>query len=287
MESTLKRVFSFQNSDFRFSAAISVRTLFKMSPERLILTIAAAFFLGGMVHAAVALRRGAYRHSWTSMALMGPGFICQCLFLSWRGQEIGRCPLTNPFELLTFTAWSMALFYFVVGTTYRLSLMGVFTAPLAFVLQATALTKPLPAVPVRTAPAFWTEMHASLALLAYGAFALACVAGIMFLVQDRLLKKHTYTGLMRALPPVHYLSRAIRRLIIAGTLILSAGIVCAYQMKELPPMTKLIFVWVIWALYASMLIYEFRRGMSARRAAYAAAAAFFLPVVSLWFVVRR
>ena len=259
-----------------------------MTPERLVLTIAAACFLGGVVNAAVTLRRGAYRHSWTSMALMAAGFICQCLFLSWRGQEIERCPVTNPFELLTFTAWSMVLFYFVVGTTYRLSLMGAFTAPLAFVLQAAALTKPDPGpVAPRTAPAFWTEMHATLALLAYGAFALACVAGIMFLVQDRLLKKHTHTGLMRALPPVHYLSRAIRRLVIAGTVILSAGIVCAYQMKELPPLPKLIFVWVIWALYASMLAYEFRRGMSARRAAWAAAAAFLLPVVSLWFVARR
>jgi HemX protein len=259
-----------------------------MNSEHLILSLSAAMFLGGTVHGAVMLRRGAYRHSWTALALMAAGFAGQCLFLSWRGQEIGRCPVTNPFELLTFTAWSMVLFYFVVGSTYRMSLMGAFTAPLAFVLQTTALLRPDPGpVPPRLAPVFWTEMHATLSLLAYGAFALACVAGIMFLVQDRLLKKHTHPGLMRALPPVHYLSRAIRRLVVAGTGILSAGIVCAYQMKELPPAPKLVFVWAIWGIYAAMLAYEFRRGMSSRRAAWAAAAAFLLPVVSLWIVARR
>jgi HemX protein len=260
-----------------------------VTSERLILTVAAAFFLAGTAHAAALLRRGmAGRQSMTALGLMLAGFLCQCVFLSWRGQQIGRCPVTNPFELLTFTAWSMVLFYFVVGSTYRLSLMGAFTAPLAFVLQSAALLRPDPgAVPARTAPGFWTELHASLSLMAYGAFALACVTGVMFLVQDRLLKRHRLSGLMLALPPVHYLGKAIRRLLLAGTVILSAGIVCAYRMKELPPAQKLVFVWLIWAVYAALVGYEYRRGMSARRAAWAAAAAFLLPVVSLWFVARR
>jgi ABC-type uncharacterized transport system permease subunit len=133
----------------------------------------------------------------------------------------------------------------------------------------------------------WTEMHASLSLLAYGAFGLAFVAGVMFLVQDRLLKNHIRMSLVRNLPPVHHLSRALKRLLVTGTLILTAGIGSAYQMEIRPPASKLILVWAVWAAYAALIAYEYWRGMSARRAAWASVACFVLAVVSLWFVTPR
>jgi len=259
-----------------------------MTPEKVALTAAAVLFLGAGVPAFVSLRRGAYRHSWTALGFMAAGFLCQCLFLSWRGQELRRCPITTPLELMTFTAWAMVLFYFVVGSAYRLSLLGAFTAPLAFAMQFSALLKPDTRPPsAHGSPGLWTELHASLSLLAYGAYALACVAGVMFLVQDRLLKKHTHTALQRLLPPVHHLTRATRRLLLTGTIILTAGIVSAYQMERRPEFSKLLVVWIVWAAYVLLGLYETWRGMSARRAAWAAAGCFVLAVVSLWFVTPR
>ena len=256
-----------------------------MTPEKIALVAATALFLGGFAHAFLSLRQGAYRHSWTAFWLIAAGFACQCYFLYVRGQNLGRCPVTNPFELLTFTGWSMVLFYFLVGSAYRLSLLGAFTAPLAFLMQLTALLKPdTPALPGRAAPGLWTEMHVTLSLLAYGAFSLACVAGVMFLVQDRLLKRHKAMSLVRNLPPVHYLSLAVRRLIIAGTVILTAGIAAAYQMPATPAAGKLVVVWIVWGAYILLLGYESWRGMSSRRAAWAAVACFLLTVASLWFV---
>jgi ABC-type uncharacterized transport system permease subunit len=259
-----------------------------MTPEKAALVVATVLFLGGFVHAFLSLRQGAYRHSWTAFGLLAAGFLCQSLFLYWRGQELGRCPITNPFELLTFTGWSMTLFYFVVGSAYRLSLLGAFTAPLAFALQFTALLKPDPVtVPGRPAGGMWTEMHASLSLLAYGAFGLAFVAGVMFLIQDRLLKNHTGMNLVRTLPPVRHLARALKRLLFTGTLLLTLGIVSAYQMETRPQASKLVLVWCVWAAYGALLAYEYWRGMSARRAAWAAVACFVLAVTSLWFVTPR
>jgi ABC-type uncharacterized transport system permease subunit len=181
----------------------------------------------------------------------------------------------------------MVLFYFVVGSAYRLSLLGAFTAPLAFLMQLAALMKPDTAPAAAGPRGWWTELHASLSLVAYGAFALACVAGVMFLIEDRLLKKHRGLTLMRTLPPVHHLARAIRRLIFTGTLILTAGIVAAYQMETRPAAHKLVVVWIVWTAYVLLLGYEQWRGMSARRAAWAAAGCFALAVASLWFVTPR
>ncbi len=259
-----------------------------MTPEKAALVAATVLFLGGFVHAFLSLRRGVYRHSWTAFGLVAAGFLCQTLFLYWRGQGLGRCPITTPFELLTFTGWSMTLFYFVVGSAYRLSLLGAFTAPLAFALQFTALLKPdIASTPGRPTGGMWTEMHATLSLLAYGAFGLAFVAGVMFLIQDRLLKNHTGMRLVRTLPPVRHLSRALKRLLVTGTILLTAGIASAYGMEIRPPASKLVIVWCVWAAYAMLIGYEYSRGMSGRRAAWAAVACFVLALASLWFVTPR
>src|SRR5207245_3448666 len=115
---------------------------------------------------------------------VGLGFIFQTAFLSVRGHALGRCPLTNLFEVFIFLAWSIALIYLMVGPTYRLSLMGAFTAPLVIGLQAFALLAPIDIPHEARLPANpWLEFHASISMIAYGAFALACVAGVMYLVQ--------------------------------------------------------------------------------------------------------
>jgi len=74
---------------------------------------------------------------------VGLGFIFQTAFLSVRGHELGRCPLTNLFEVFIFLAWSVAAIYMLVGPAYRLSLMGAFTAPLVVLLQGFALIAPI------------------------------------------------------------------------------------------------------------------------------------------------
>ncbi len=96
--------------------------------------------------------------------------------------RIGRCPLTNLFEVFIFLAWSVSLIYLLIGPAYRLSLMGAFTAPLVFGLQIMALLAPIDRPhPMAPSPSPWLELHASVSLIAYGAFALACVAGLMYL----------------------------------------------------------------------------------------------------------
>jgi len=259
-----------------------------MPPDKAALFAASGFFLAGFVHAVRSLSSRSQQGHRIGTTLLLAGFLCQCLFLAWRGRALGRCPITTPFELLTFVSWAMVLLHFVTGTAYRLSLLGAFTAPLALVLQLTALLRYLPAhSPGRNRPGFWPEMHATLSLIAYGAFALACVAGVLFLIQDRLLKGHRNMNLVRHLPAIHHLSGAVHRLILTGTLILSTGIAAAYQMPNRPPAGKLAFVWGIWGIYAAILMYDRWRGMSARRSAWAAAIGFLFPVLSLWIVARR
>src|ERR1700692_878037 len=141
---------------------------------------------------------------------VGLGFIFQTAFLSIRGHALGRCPITNLFEVIVFVAWSVALIYMLVGPAYRLSLMGAFTAPLVVLLQGFALIALIDIRhPVKLPANPWLEFHASISIIAYGAFALACIAGVMYLVQERQLKTRQLHSIFYHLPPLTDLFAAI------------------------------------------------------------------------------
>lgn len=231
------------------------------------------------------LRADSYRPLGFNAVAMGVGFALQTAFLSIRGHSIGRCPITNLFEVLVFLAWSIALIYFVVGATYRLSLMGAFTAPLVFAIQTMALLAPINTR--RTAPAGvnrWLEFHASISMIAYGAFALACVAGAMYLVQERQLKTHQLHGVFSNLPPLPNLFSAITRLLWLGFGLYTAGIISGFFTGQPLPHLKIGLAVAIWAIYGAILSARYARGVTPKRVATFSIVAFTAAVTLLWSI---
>src|SRR6266852_227489 len=171
--------------------------------DRELLIVSTLCFFFAMVRTALAVRVGNYRPGGFNFLAIGLGFLFQTAFLSLRGHALGRCPITNLFEVFIFLAWSVSLIYLLVGPAYRLSLMGAFTAPLILVIQLFALLAPIDQPHMaKMAVNPWLEFHASISLIAYGAFALACVAGLMYLVQERQLKRHQLNSLFYYFPPL-------------------------------------------------------------------------------------
>lgn len=243
-------------------------------------------FLGGFCYSVAVLRSGKHRISGVNLAVMVLGFAFQCAVLYLLGQERGRCPITSVFEILVFVSWAMVLLYFLLGPPFRVSLLGVFTAPLAFLFQTIALLLPAEMREgVRAEPGTidpWLEAHAAVALVAYGAFALAFVAGVMFLVQDRQLKKHQLQTMFYNLPPISLLGKSIFRLLTIGFLLLTVGIASAFAMEERPTVTHLGMTLAVWVIYGVIVMIQTIRGSGAKRLALNAIWAFAAPLVTLW-----
>ncbi|MFZ4767366.1 MAG: cytochrome c biogenesis protein CcsA [Roseimicrobium sp.] len=261
-----------------------------MDLARLLLLFSTLAFIGGLVQAVVMLRAGAWRESRWHLLPMALGFTFQCAFLYLRGQAHGRCPLTNLFEVFIFIGWCIVLLYFLVGTTYRLSLLGVFTAPLVALLQTMALLSPLdtpvgPVVAGHVNP--WRELHATVALVAYAAFALACITGVMFLLQDHLLKRHRVHALFHQLPPISHLSKAIVRMVTLGVVLLAVAMGCTFQLGLPITHAKLLFSWGVLGLYSVILALMWLRALGARPTAWLAVLGFLLPFISLWIVTPK
>lgn len=245
------------------------------------LALSTACFLGGFAQSVLALRRGLYQPPVSKLLAMAAGFTGQCVFLAVRGGAAGRCPITSPQEILVFVSWSAVLLYFVLGRAFRLSLLGLFIAPMVSLFQLLAL--PFLRQPAEHRPAgdYWLEMHASVSLLAYGAFALACIAGVMFLVQDHFLRRAELQALSYELPPVTNLATAIVRLMSIGLVLLSIGIASGFGTARPPSGLHLLLSVGVWLAYAALLAVKWWKGLPSLETARAAVIVFGLPVITL------
>lgn len=236
-----------------------------------------------MVRTAIELRGRVFRPARFNFFAVGLGFIFQTAFLSIRGHALGRCPLTNLFEVLVFLAWSIALIYMLIGPAYRLSLMGAFTAPLVFVIQTLALLTPIDRPHGAKMPAnSWLEFHASISLIAYGAFALACIAGLMYLVQERQIKTHQLRSVFYHLPPLSDLFEAITRLLWWGFALYTLGLVSGFFIGQPLPLVQVVCAFGVWVLYAAILQGRHLRRLAPRRVAALCIIGFSAALTLLW-----
>lgn len=227
-----------------------------------------------------------HRSRWTLVCMLG-AFVCQLGVLGVRGELRGKCPLGDYGEILAFLAWSLVLFYLVVGPTYRLSLLGLFTAPVVAIFQVVALAPGM----LETAPEkvhlvdAWGETHAAFAVLSYGAFALASVAALMFLVLNKKLKDHELSSsLFKNLPPVRSLLDSVVRLVTLGLGILSVGIFAAFMMERNDSWPHLLAAVGTWLAYFVVLFLHYWRGVTPRRLSMSVMIVFVLSLLVFAFV---
>lgn len=254
--------------------------------DRIFLILSTLLAAVGGVLGMYSVHRG-IRSKWTIVWMAG-AFLCQLGFLALRGEARAACPLRDLGEILAFLAWSLTLFYLATGPAYRVSLLGVFTAPVVVVFQAVALLPGvLHAFPEKvsgTNP--WFETHSALSVLAYGALALAAVAGVMFLVLDRQLKEHHLkSGLFRNLPPVRELLKSTVRLLWLGSVLLTIGIIAGFLMPQTGSgRGHLIAAVATWIGYALLLMVKTTRGLTGRRLSLVAVGLFLISLTVFAFV---
>lgn len=232
------------------------------------------------------LRHG-NKSKWTVWWMIGV-LLCQMGYLVVRGEMRGACPLRGIGEISVYLAWALTLFYLLIGPMYRISLLGVFTAPVVVLFQGFALlpgrlaTNPEKILNTST----WGETHSAMSVLAYGALALAAVAGVMFIVLDRQLKEHHLkSGLFRNLPPVRELLVSLERLLWIGMFLLTIGLVAGLLMPHGDgAWAHLIAALGVWSGYVVLMVVKRIRGITGRRFAFGAVALFVLSLGVFAFV---
>jgi cytochrome c-type biogenesis protein CcsB len=212
------------------------------------------------------------------------GFVFHTLSILHRAIFSGFFPLATAFDALSFFSWLVIGLF--LGMRYKdpSPVFGSIATPMACVLMLYGSTLSYqidqPIVPVLRS--WWLPVHVTLALLGNGIFALTAIGGLMYLVQERLIKTKRIGRFHRLLPSLETLDAINRQGLPMGFFLLTLGIISGalwagsawgsywtWDPKE---------TWslVTWFAYAAMIHQRLALGWRGRRAATLAILGFVL-----------
>lgn len=149
------------------------------------------------------------------------------LWVRWResyllGADIGHIPVSNLYEVCVLFALVTALLYLFYEDRHRTRAMGGFallaiSGAVAFLLwytfdrQAYHIQPLIPAL-----QSYWMKIHVPANFIGYGAFALAAMLGVAYLLRQRAERRHPDGILATALPSLGLLDEVMYKAIALG-----------------------------------------------------------------------
>ncbi len=202
------------------------------------------------------------------------GVLVQTVYFGLRHATVGGTPVTSLQEALAFFAWCLVLLFFLLDLRFRLSAMGAFAVPLAVVLMLGSAVSPAVEVQLNPVLRSWLfPVHISFAFLGNAAFALSFGAGILYLLQNRMLKSKRFTGLYQLLPSLDVLDKVNYTCLSIGFPLMTLGIISGAFWGHLALGSywrwdpKEVWALVTWLLYAGLLHGRLTVGWRGRNAA--------------------
>jgi HemX protein len=234
--------------------------------------LAMLFYGMATVYSVFLWRKGFRRDDWVNYILLAIGVALHTLAMTKRGLTLQSCPVNNLYEATTFLLWALGLASLVYALMPRFKFICAFAAPLLFTVGIFALMPSLdpPHGPKPEFSGALRSLHAATILQAYGAFGLASVAAVMFLVQQHDLKFHKLRALLSFLPSIQRLELITTRLVAVGFVLLTIGLVAGSQLPR-PEGTsyfadvKVFWSGLLWLAYLESLVAHKFMGRAARR----------------------
>lgn len=194
-------------------------------------------------------------------------------FIVYRGFEQSFFPLVGLRESLAVLAWAVTFCFLLANRRYRIRSLGVFLLPLVAALMLSSLfiqPAPIPEI-LRSS---WVYLHTSFLFLAYGMFLFTFVSSLIYLLQERQLKRRMPATLLFRLPSLGTLDRLFSKFLIMGFFFMTLGLLAGVMWAERdwingwygdPKVVAALFTWTIYLL----LIYlRVAAGWRGRRVAY-------------------
>jgi cytochrome c-type biogenesis protein CcsB len=203
----------------------------------------------------------------------------------------GHTPITNNHEAVSFFALAVTWGYLFYRFKYSVKNFGVFVSPVITLLMLVAALSSQDFNELPPAlQSLWLPIHASIAILANGFLALAFSGGIMYLLQEREIKKKRFGFFYSRLPSLEALDNLNRYSLATGFPLLTLGIITgsvwakqawgSYWQWD----PKETWSLITWFLYAAILHLRFTAGWRRRRAAIMAIIGFMAALFTLWGV---
>lgn len=125
----------------------------------------------------------------SGFCLLGVGFVCHSVFIGYEFATSGLLPVHNLHETLLLVGWTIAGVFLMVQYKFNLKVLGIYAAPLATLVIV--ISSQLPREPSQVKNifnSFWLILHVMIIFIGEASFALACGAGVLYLIQENAIK---------------------------------------------------------------------------------------------------
>jgi ABC-type uncharacterized transport system permease subunit len=211
--------------------------------------------------------RWSVRVTWVAFALHAVAVASAVVSADGDVSSLFRMP-----KSLMSVALLLTLGYLLVERVYDLGQIGSLVSPLAVVLLTVVLLSAPDVSVSEPMRGVLAPVHIVLAMIGTVAFALAFVVGLLYIAQDRQLKRKQFGVLFRSLPPLHQLDNVSLRCVTVGfpiyTVAILLGMVRAVQVSSGKHIaTASVFAMLTWVLYGLVLHARLTAGWRGRKAA--------------------
>ena len=196
----------------------------------------------------------------------------------------GEYPWTPVQDSISFMAYAIVALWLVFQGRRRVKVLGALLSPLAFFLVLYATLPIGGPVSPRSIRSAWPHFHILLSVIGFAFLALAFAAGLMYLVQDRELKRRRGAEITRVvfrLPPLEVLDQVNMICLLYGFPILTIGMIVGALWESAragrfawePHITSSL---ATWALYLVIVVFRLAWHQRGRRAALLSVLGFLL-----------
>ncbi len=243
------------------------------------LTLAA--YLLSTIGYAVSLAEKRIKAAKVSTFVFLAGFAFHTLFLVSRAIETGYNPIVTLYDLLMLFSWALAGAYLLFQLKTKTRVLGALISPLALLMMIMASARLDDAVVVPPAlKGGLVPVHIILSVAGEVLFTLACLAAVMYLVQEVMIKNHKVNNFSRLLPPLRDLDRVNSLCLLWGFPVFTLGVIAGSlwarsvwgSLWAWDP--KQVWTLIAWIFYALLIHQRHAIGWTGRKSAVLSIAAF-------------
>jgi cytochrome c-type biogenesis protein CcsB len=245
--------------------------------EIFLIVIAILCYFCGMIGYLVYLLRGKNPIHRTAWIILLAGAIFHGGAIVLQSIKEGHIAVGSSHQALSFFTWIIVITYLVVQPRINLRILGAFVSPLAvsFMLLSTLLPSS-EVLPSKILQSGWVVIHVTTLFTANALFALAFCAGVMYLLQEKQIKRKHLGFLFPRLPSLERLDRINHICLVVGFPLMTIGLITGFGYASTAWKTywswdpKEVFALITWLIYAVLLHERLTVGWRGRRAAWLA-----------------
>lgn len=249
----------------------------------IVLQIASALYFISMTGYVLFLFNQKKIYQKTAFKLIASAIVLHFISIILYFTASGHVPLQNLSQSLSAAAFALGCMFLFFQIRFDLKILGVFASILLSVIMLAVLL--IPKTPVETnavLKGFWFYSHIILVFTGEAALALACGAGILYLLQEKGIKEKRPGFFFKRLPSLDFLDSVGYTCVTTGFTLLTIGLVTGFIYAKIiwgrfwswDP--KEVFSAGTWLVYAVLLHLRLNSGWRGRKSAIMTIIGFFI-----------